>query len=402
MNQMCPDPTAPEPERDSAQSSAAEPLAGPERPSPAALVSPLEPTWREPYARITCAADIQPRAIEWLWQWRVPRGKLTLFAGDPKLGKSLVTATLAAAVSRGLLLPGNDVPCPVGKVLILNAEDDPADTVIWRLNAAGADLSMIHFVESVIQSDGTESFPSLRIDIAAIAAAVARLRDCALIIFDPVTAFLGVDDSNNAVVRAVLGPLALLAQRSGAAVILVSHLTKGGSANGKLRVLGSIGYVGACRAGSIFAADPTDRSRRRRLMLDNGGNAAELVPPLVYTIETSDDGSPCVSWSDIQVDVTVEEALRPGRILRARSGFGSGSGSGPNAPDSVACEQWLRQALAGGRVSAGDIRRAGESAGYAWPTLNRIRPRIGAVARREGFGPGSKSYWQLPERPHHG
>jgi RecA-family ATPase len=39
-----------------------------------------------------------------------------------------------------------------------------------------------------------------------------------------------------------------LAERLGAAVVLVSHLSKGGSANGKHRVLGSIAYVGACRA----------------------------------------------------------------------------------------------------------------------------------------------------------
>jgi len=39
-----------------------------------------------------------------------------------------------------------------------------------------------------------------------------------------------------------------LAERLAAAVVLVSHLTKGGSANGKHRVLGSIAYVEACRA----------------------------------------------------------------------------------------------------------------------------------------------------------
>jgi len=36
-------------------------------------------------------ADIPAQKLRWLWPGRVPLGKLTLFAGDPGLGKSLVT-----------------------------------------------------------------------------------------------------------------------------------------------------------------------------------------------------------------------------------------------------------------------------------------------------------------------
>jgi hypothetical protein len=60
-----------------------------------------------------------------------------------------------------------------------------------------------------------------------------------------------------------------LAERLGAAVVLVSHLTKGGSANGKDRVSGSIADVGACRANFLFVPDPRDPACRRVLMLDN-------------------------------------------------------------------------------------------------------------------------------------
>jgi hypothetical protein len=52
----------------------------------------------------------------------------------------------------------------------------------------------------------------------------------------------------NAALRGALTPLKKLAECLGAAVVLVSHLTKEGSANGKHRVLGSLAYVGACRA----------------------------------------------------------------------------------------------------------------------------------------------------------
>ena len=51
--------------------------------------------------RLTCAVDLEPRAVEWLWSGRVPLGMITMFAGDPKLGKSYVTLAMAAALSRG-------------------------------------------------------------------------------------------------------------------------------------------------------------------------------------------------------------------------------------------------------------------------------------------------------------
>ncbi len=50
--------------------------------------------------RMTCAFDLEPREVEWLWAGRVPLGMITMFAGDPKLGKSIVTLAMAAAVSR--------------------------------------------------------------------------------------------------------------------------------------------------------------------------------------------------------------------------------------------------------------------------------------------------------------
>jgi hypothetical protein len=63
--------------------------------------------------RLTCAVNLAPREVEWLWAGRVPLGMITMFAGDPKLGKSYVTLAMAAAVSRGLPLdPAKDPSFP--------------------------------------------------------------------------------------------------------------------------------------------------------------------------------------------------------------------------------------------------------------------------------------------------
>ena len=72
----------------------------------------------------------------------------------------------------------------------------------------------VHFLDSVILADGSETFPSLRADIDAITAVAAGLGDCRLIVIDPVSAYLkGIDDNRNAVLRGVLAPLNTLAER---------------------------------------------------------------------------------------------------------------------------------------------------------------------------------------------
>jgi hypothetical protein len=274
----------------------------------------------------------------------------------------------------------------------MSAEDDPARTLAPRLAAAGADLSKIHVIESVILANGREALPSLRADVDAISAAATRLGDCRLIVIDPVPAYLkGVDDNRNAVLRGVLSPLKTLAERLGAAVVLVSHLTKAASANGKHRVLGSIAYVGACRANFLFLPDPRDHALRRVLMFDNGGNLAPLAPPLAYTIEDPSGGGPQVIWSDEPVAVTVEEALRGRLEPPARDG----------QPELSDCEKWLQETLSAGRIPAAELRRACEEAGFAWPTLHRAKSRIGAATHREGYGRGSSYFWQLRDGPDH-
>ena len=65
-----------------------------------------------------------------------------------------------------------------------------ARTIVPRLDAAGADLTKVHILESVILANGFETLPSLRADVDAITAAAVRLGDCRLIVIDPVSAYL--------------------------------------------------------------------------------------------------------------------------------------------------------------------------------------------------------------------
>jgi putative DNA primase/helicase len=341
--------------------------------------------------RMTCAVDLKPRAVEWLWSGRVPLGMITMFAGDPKLGKSYVTLSMAAALSRGLPLPCGDQPDRPGSTILMSAEDDPARTIVPRLLAAGADLTKIYILESVILANGSEALPSLRADIDAITSAAARLGDCRLIVIDPVSAYLrGVDDNRNAALRGVLSPLNRLAERLSAAVVLVSHLTKAGSSNGKHRVLGSIAYVGACRANYLFVADPDDQTGRRVLMVDNGGNVAPAAPPLAYAIENRESG-PKIEWSDEPVTSVVAGPFEPARLAANQRD--------DPAVRHRACDLWLREVLTDGPRSAAAILASAEDEGFTKDQVRRARYRLGVAAVKAGFGAEGEWIWRLDARP---
>ena len=104
--------------------------------------------------KVVDLTQLQPKKTDWLWQDRIPRGCISVLEGDPGLGKSLLTVSLAAAVSTGAaVVPGE---APLGKpadVVFLSAEDDIERTILPRLKVAGADLSRVHPVSVVREGD---------------------------------------------------------------------------------------------------------------------------------------------------------------------------------------------------------------------------------------------------------
>ena len=53
----------------------------------------------------TRLSDVASERVGWLWEGRIPRGKLTIVEGDPGTGKSAMIMDLAARVSAGQAMP---------------------------------------------------------------------------------------------------------------------------------------------------------------------------------------------------------------------------------------------------------------------------------------------------------
>ena len=328
-------------------------------------------------AILTCLADVEPLPIGWVWKDRLARGKITLIAGDPGLGKSTVALDLVARLTRGRLWPDGAAPAEPGSAVLLSAEDGVADTLRPRLDALGADVRAVHVLQAVRERSGqTRSF-SLSRDLEHLEAAIAST-GAALVVIDPFSAYVGVgvDAFRDHELRHVLEPVQRLAERTGVAVLLLAHLNKNSAGRALYRVGGSIALVAACRLGFIVARDP-DRPERR-LMLTAKANIAVEAGPLAFGFA---DGR--FAWEDGPVEARDLE-----RVLRDT---GADDDDGPDV------DRWLRDLLAdGAELDTETILRASSPEGHARRSVFRAANRLRVVRRHEGRVPHRRTYWSLP------
>ena len=220
---------------------------------------------REPEPELVRLSEWGDRPVEWLWPGMIPLRKVTLLVGDPEQGKTFFALDLAARLSRGLAIPPDAPSYEPAGVMILSADDELDDTLIPRLQEAGADLGHIYS----LTNDGPKHCGlarpqiSLAQDVAALDAAMRRVGNCRLIIVDPVTAFLdGMSANNHIAVRRLFSRLQSVARRHEAAVLLISHNRKDGGASACHRVIGSLAFTAAARVVFALVEDPAIAERR--------------------------------------------------------------------------------------------------------------------------------------------
>jgi putative DNA primase/helicase len=339
---------------------------------------------------IICAADVEPIQVEWIWQDRLARGKLTLLTGNPDVGKSQVAADMAARVTKGKHWP-NGALAPIGDVVILASEDAINDTWVPRLMAADADLTRVHFVKMVIGKDGRRRTFNLQQDIESLAGKIAGLNNVQLVIIDPVTSYLGkVDSHRTNEVRAVMEPVTDFAERSHVAILAITHPPKA-QATAMNAFTGSLAFVAASRIAFLIIEEP---ETGRRLMLPVKNNVGPKAQGRGYSIVakmvTDRIDAPHVVWDDAPVDVTADQA-----IAAAAANI-----KDPGALD--AAMDFLREALANGAVLCEEIKEQAKAANIKDRTVRRARESLRVVFKKDGFQ--GQATWALPEngRPPNG
>ncbi len=334
---------------------------------------------------LVSGADLTPEPVRWLWNEWLALGKLHILAGAPGQGKTTIAIAFAATITGAGRWPDGS-RCDSGNVLIWSGEDDPADTLLPRLLAAGADRSRCHFVIGTRIQGEIQSFDPAR-DIATLELEALRIGGVKLLIVDPVVSAVAGDSHKNSEVRRALQPLVDLASRLDAAVLGISHFSKGGAGGDPAtRVVGSIAFTAVARVVLVAAKVKSEDGEDRRILARGKSNIGPDDGGFEYHIEQSEP-LPGIQASYIAWGNGVAGTAR--ELLTEPDGQ---DGSGEDKSAVNAALDFLRQVLADGFTPTNTVKENAASAGISWASVRRASDSL-KVKKTKGAGAW---YWSLP------
>lgn len=331
-------------------------------------------------------ADLTPEPIRWLWPDWLAMGKLHILAGAPGQGKTTIAIAMAATVSIGGRWPDGS-SCEAGNVLIWSGEDDPADTLLPRLIAAGADRNRCYFVSGTRIDGLIESFDPAR-DMGALEDKAHQIGGVKLLIVDPVVSAVAGDSHKNTEVRRALQPLVDLGSRLDASVLGISHFSKGGAGSDPAsRVVGSIAFTAVARVVMLAAKVKTEDGEDRRIFARGKSNIGPDDGGFEYHIDQI-EALPGIQASRIAWGNSVSGTAR--ELLQDPADQGE-DGDAKSAVDAAA--DFLSQVLADGLTPSNTVKTEAGNAGVSWASVRRAADSLGV---KKSKGNGGAWYWKLP------
>ena len=196
---------------------------------------------------------LPPPEYEWLVDGIIAKGDTTLLVGEPNVGKSWITLSLAVAMANGDDKWINWNLNHHGKVLYVD-EENPHDVVYHRLRQLGAEKldNMRYLHRQGIRLD--RRFDRFLDDAIAY--------QPSLIVLDSLTR-LHTQDENNAGAMAALfnDSINVLTKETGAAIIVLHHTNKGDASSSYVRTRGSSDIGAAVDCGLEARAEAPGRFR---------------------------------------------------------------------------------------------------------------------------------------------
>lgn len=334
---------------------------------------------------LKAASDLKAVPIDWIWPGWIAGGKLHIVGGQPGTGKTSLAMAMAATVSSGGHWPDGRWS-PVGNVVIWSGEDDPADTLVPRLRAAGADLARVFFVQDVQEGDERRPFDPAR-DLGALRERIAALANVKLIIVDPIVSAVGGDSHKNAETRRGLAPIVELAAKVGAALIGITHFTKGTAGREPIeRITGSLAFGALARVVMIAAkeADQDDGTTGRRIFARAKSNIGPDEGGFTYRLDQVPmPGDDRIIASIATFGDAIEGTARD--MLAAAEAQQDADGEGGALAEA---RDFLRDALSFGPVPVKKLQTAARDAGQAWATVRRAQQALGITPRKAGMDGG--------------
>lgn len=323
--------------------------------------------------KLLTAADTPREPIDWLWRDRIPRGMIALVAGLPGVGKSLFAYHLAAATA------GNGE-----NVIFATGEEGYRKQSRPRIEAMipnAADLERIHWWPR------NRELPR---DIDELHTRIVDL-NAALVVIDPIAAFLGVSIYNDQEVRRALMPMTDVAEETEATIFLSSHTVKAISARAHpMHAIGGSGggLVAAARIAFLFG--PGEEKDEVRLSVVKSNITRLDIPSFVFELDVYDefDDVDPVPYL-VELGEGEESSLEDARIMLKEAGVSSESKDAKRAR----AAEFLVDFLRAGPMRKLEIEAAAKANGHSWRTVRRAAADL-KIVRPKG---GPNSVWSLPQ-----
>lgn len=349
--------------------------------TPTRSVQVPKPPRKTEKAKVRRMSDVQSKRIRWLFEPVIAIGKVNLIVGMPGESKSTLTNDIIARVTCGTEWHTGEAILENGPVILANSEDDPEDTTKPRLEAAGADCDLVHLVEGVIETDNTtgsktEKGFSVVHHLPAIEELLNELPGCKLLIIDPLTNHLGATDSHNeSELRPVLMALVEFARKHDIAIVCILHLNKSTTQSSISRVSGSMAFVGVARSVWTVTKDPAERTSGRRLLLPLKSNIATDQGGFAYSLKSSHNGQPFISWEAGRVSTSADEAFGSNDSQRTER----------ECPERSEAVDWLADFLSSGPKPSAEVYKASQKDGFSKRTIERAKTDLGVKASKDGL-----------------
>ena len=358
----------------------------------AAALTPPQIDFGDAPDEVITLSDVKRKPVKWLLPNLLPRGYLTLIAGVKGRGKTLLTLTWAAQLSRGTLGPRGSV----GDTLVITTEDEAGDMIGPRVDVAGGDDHRIRVVQGVTARDDDGQVVVDLWDTKN----VAKLRqwldsypETKLVIIDPVSGHIPDAkgrSSENVAIRRALAPLAKLAAELEIAIILTTHTRKGHEGTALEKIIDSTAYSALSRMVIVLGRNP-----------DDPDNTQKGIAAVAESNLTAERLSFEYRIDSVEVDPSVGE--QPMLVVGQASSITADELlSKPKKPEERILEgdieDWVLQQLKDGWVASNDLYARGKQEEYSPNQIRSALHRVNARKKFEGFGRDGKWGWKLKKK----
>jgi len=308
--------------------------------------------------------------IDWLWQGFLPKGFMTLIAGEPGIGKSLFALYLAKVIVGGLTFPMSGTKCKKAPVLWIDTEMKQ-QLLALRSKSMGLDRSQIYI--PAIRGNLLAKFDaSVKEDVDHIISIIED-KQPALMVVDSLGHSHSRGENRIEEMRPVMDLFTTIARNYRMSVIVVHHLNKGKEGESTeislTRVRGSTDIVATPVVILALEKGSEENSIKVRQIKNNIGKQQS---PMAVHLEYHDDG-------ETIRDLSFKEYIPPASKKTKKE----------------MCADWVYSILQENKkgIALVELVRIGEGLGFTRGNIYSAREVLGE--RIHFTGTGRESFWHL-------